>query len=307
MKISVLTSLYNCQRFLLGYFQHLSKIDNLHEVEVILLHNAPREEELAIIENQKPSLPPGLVKHIHINQRESLYASWNRGVELARGTYIAIWNVDDIRESDSLSVQARTLDDNPYAGMTYGDIIGVDKYGDLKGRFYFHPEYDKMKEDFVRSCYCSCFPMWRKSVHDSVGLFDEQLRVSGDFDFQIRLARQMPLVKAHKFLGYYLDSDPGKLTTANNRITVETTAVELRYGIFDKINLLFLRKALTFIDIQNLYWKKKKEFVSDWFPEHKYWLRRNSMLFPKSIWGLPRDIASALKNRLLLDKTGNCY
>ncbi|MCL1934362.1 MAG: hypothetical protein FWF53_11195, partial [Candidatus Azobacteroides sp.] len=54
-KISILTSLYNCENFLQDYFEALAKIEGKEQIEVLLLHNAPQEKELAVIAEHLPS------------------------------------------------------------------------------------------------------------------------------------------------------------------------------------------------------------------------------------------------------------
>ena len=49
-KITVLTSLYKCEKYLQGYFDWVRRIDNPEEVEILLLHNAPTKAELDIMQ-----------------------------------------------------------------------------------------------------------------------------------------------------------------------------------------------------------------------------------------------------------------
>ena len=53
--------------------------------------------------------------------REGLYKSWNRGIKLAKGEYITIWNVDDIRYPESFKEQAQVMDKNIKTMLVYGD------------------------------------------------------------------------------------------------------------------------------------------------------------------------------------------
>ena len=252
-KISVLTSLYNCDQYLTGYFDALNKITNLYEVEVLLLHNEPSESELFLIKEAITCLP--FVRHIVIPKRESLYATWNRGIKLANGKYIAVWNVDDVRIPNSLFLQSKTLDEHPEETMTYGDMILNTKYGSTAGKLVQAPAYPIKKFDFLRSHYIGCFPMWRKEIHNILGYFDEQFRLVGDYEFQIRVVRAFPLVKTEALIGYYLTSVPSKLSSNSSIQNIERTAVEVRYGVFDKMNLLYIIKAIYKHKIFVLYCK----------------------------------------------------
>lgn len=244
IKITVITSLFNCEKFLEGYFFHVLNIVNKEECEFLLLHNAPQKDELEIIKSKIVNMP--YVKHIIIPERENLYVTWNRGCKMARGEYIAIWNVDDIRFPDSLKLQAEALDIYSKVGMPYGNFYHTSKYGDLKGKLL--NERDCKIYSFLPkvSHLVGCFPMWRKSVHEEIGYFDEQFRLVSDFDFQIRVARKYKLYKIDAILGCYLSDDPGRLSKNSELQSRELVAVEWRYGIFYKTNLLALAKAYNY-------------------------------------------------------------
>jgi glycosyltransferase involved in cell wall biosynthesis len=232
--ITVITSLYNSDPFLEGYFKAVSEIQNTHEIEILLVHNAPSAKELAIIEKYLPRFP--FITHLQVAEREGLYSSWNRGITHSKGKYIAIWNVDDIRTPDSLELQKNALDSSR-AAMCYGDFYGTDNYGSFKEKLYEYKHYRVFKKTALRRHIIGCFPMWRKDIHQSIGYFDEQFRIVGDFEFQIRTALNYDLVKADSILGFYLENKNHKLTSNIKLLDKERTVVELRYRIYDKILL----------------------------------------------------------------------
>lgn len=241
LKISVITSLFNCTKYITGYFSAVEKIVNKEECEFLLLHNAPKPEELTIIEKEIKNKP--WFKHIIISEREGLYVTWNRGVKLANGKYCAIWNVDDVRFSDSLILQAEALDNNPDCGLVTGYLNGTNVYGEIGDRFHKHDSFLKKPEEVYRSCLMGCFPMWRKSVHNTVGYFDEQFKCVSDFDFQIRVVQYYKLFCVPHSLGIYLENDKNKISSNGLQI-YENNIVYLRYGVYDKIVLHLVFSAL---------------------------------------------------------------
>ncbi|MBA7531356.1 hypothetical protein ES705_23568 [subsurface metagenome] len=279
--ITVLTSLYRCEKYLNSYFQHLSKTSGLDEVEILLLHNEPTNKELEVVESCMLLLGK-CVRHIVIEKRESYYKSLNRGVDLAEGKYIAIWNVDDIRMPDSLQRQALTLDQYTDVGFTYGDTIETPEYGKIEGKFCCHPEYEENPTEFLRSYFGSCFPMWRKSIHERVGYFDEQLFSGGDFDFWLRVVHLSRLKKTKGPLGYFLNEGKG-LSTVGWRNAAERTVIELRYGIFDKINFLFLYSAIKNYRIHSIFRDGIPYKISKYIPNYSVCLLKRLPLFP---WGM---------------------
>lgn len=240
-KVTVLVSLYRCIDFIESFLQHASAIVNKDEIEFLLLHNDPQPAETAIIDRHIGQFKD--MKHIRIVEREGLYKTWNRGIKLATGDYITIWNVDDIRFPDSILRQAQALDHHPAAAVAYGDMYGSKVYGTHAGKLYQHPEWTEQPNEFFQSYVMSCFQMWRKSIHQEVGFYDEQFKCVGDFDFQVRVALRYPFVKVKEPLGIYLEDLPHKLSSSSVQ-SLENNIVYARYGAYKKIQLPFLRSSL---------------------------------------------------------------
>jgi GT2 family glycosyltransferase len=249
MKITVITSLYNCSKYLEGYFQATEQIANKNEYEFLLLHNAPKNEELNIIDkyiNDKPWFT-----HVIISEREGLYATWNRGVKLSKGKYCAIWNVDDIRFTNSLEQQAKILENDESCGLVTGYLNGTNEYGKIGKQFYNFDLMDKYPKEVFRSCITGCFPMWRKSIHESIGYFDEQFRCVSDFDFQIRVAIHYKIGQVNESLGIYLENDPNKISS-NGAQELENNIVYLRYGALEKLILNKIPTSLILFKINSM-------------------------------------------------------
>ena len=244
-KVSVITSLFKCEKYLEGYFDATEAVIDRTSFEFLLLINEPSDEELSIIRKR---IRGKKYYELHIiAEKESLYATWNRGVKLAKADYVANWNVDDCRTPDSLLRQADTLDRNSEAAMTYGDQVSIKCIGDKVGSLQSTPEYNlSTKKDFRRSTFIGCFQMWRKSVHGKVGYYDEQFRLVSDYEFQVRLAYSYSLVKTEGLIGYYLHGGTERLSQNRMIQNEERTAVEMRYGIFYKMNLMYLFRALKY-------------------------------------------------------------
>ena len=58
----------------------------------------------------------------------------NRCIQNTTGDYLCIWNVDDLRTSDSIEIMAKTLDENPDVDIVYGNYKIVSKFGDTEGQ-----------------------------------------------------------------------------------------------------------------------------------------------------------------------------
>jgi len=240
-KISVLTSLYNCENFLRAYFHALAGMEGTELIEVLLLHNAPQKKELDIISEYLPTFD--FVRHIIIPERESLYRTWNKGIGLSEGEYVTVWNVDDVRFPGSILRQAEALDKNPQAAIAYGDIWVSRQYG-VRGTNKTNSPVDNRftHKQFFSQYHISCFQMWRKSIHQTIAYYDEQFKCVGDFDFQIRAALYFPFVKTNEPLGIYLEDQPHKLS-ANGLQLLEYNLICLRYANYRSMNFFLLPGA----------------------------------------------------------------
>ncbi len=286
--ITVLTSLYNCIQYLPGYLKYVDAIDNKDDVEILLLHNAPKEEELELIEGFLPTHP--YVKHVVIEKLEGLYTTWNRGILMAQGEFICVWNVDDIRLSNSLRIQAMALCDNPNAALAYGDYGFMYEYDVFSNDIVHEPEYNSNKiNSFYRAHHIGCFPMWRKNIHEKIGYFDEQFRLVADFEFQMRVARNYPMIKAKGLLGYYLEFVSTKLSSNGKIQWKERNVLYFRFGLYDMINWVYL--ISTFRNYNILLDTKKHKFRG-----YKKFLWKRTPLLLGSIIHQPRNFASYIKH-----------
>ena len=259
-KISVLTSLYNCESFLQNYFHALAKIEGKEQIEVLLLHNAPQEKELTIIIEHLTSLD--FVSHIIIPERETLYRTWNRGIQLSEGEYITVWNVDDVRFPDSILQQAKALDDNPEAAIAYGDIWVSRQYGVYGAKKTNSPVFNSFSyKKFLTEYHMSCFQMWRRSIHSNIGYYDEQFKCIADFDFQIRTALHFPFVKTGEPLGIYLEDQPHKLSASGLQL-FEYNIISLRYANYSLMNFFLLSETKMKYQINRmLFFDKWNDFT----------------------------------------------
>jgi glycosyltransferase involved in cell wall biosynthesis len=275
--VSVITPVYRGERYLSGFFDALVSQTIFSESELVLVHNQPSIAERDLVRSFARSYPDKLV-HLVIDETnacrldhrpgswalETVSQSMNRAIASARSEYIALWNVDDVRVPDSLERQVAVLEAQPTIGLTYGDFVIVARPGDTVGFHQISPEFDREKA--TRSC-LGGFQMWRKSVHDVAGLFDEQLRSGADFDLWIRVAAQSSMKKTPGDLGYYLDAGEGLSTRKGGLRYIEDTLIGLRYGIIDRIDYRLLQQAGQYRSTE-VHFGGKWRAVAEFFPEY---------------------------------------
>jgi hypothetical protein len=103
--------------------------------------------------------------------------------------------------------------------------------------------------------------MWRKSIHQTIGYYDEQFKCVADFDFQIRTAFHFSFVKTGEILGIYLEDQPHKLS-ANGLQPLELNIICLRYAEYRYLNFFLLLEAkMKYSHNRMLFFDEWKEFT----------------------------------------------
>ena len=245
MKVSVLLSLFRCEKYLADYFENALAQIGFDKIEFSIIHNDPTKKEKAIIENYKSKLN---IVYQDV-KREPLYKSWNRAIKQSTGEYLVCWNVDDLRTKDSISRMVKTLEDNYKIGFTYGDFIITKKFGATKGKYINTPEYNFNLA--TTGAIGGPFFMWRRNLIPKVGYFDEQFLSGGDFDYTVRLAVFSVGSKTKGLIGYFLNENLG-LSTKNNHLQIlEREVILRRYGVWQKTNL-FLNTSIISYQINHI-------------------------------------------------------
>ncbi len=205
--VSAIVSTYNSERFLRGCLEDLEAQTCADRLEIIVIDSGSEQNERAIVEEFQRHYDN--IRYIR-TERESLYAAWNRGVALARGRYLTNANCDDRHRRDALERMARTLDEHPAVSLVYGDclitrVANETFAGSSADRLLAWPEFSVRQA--LQYCIFGPQPMWRRSAHDEIGLFDPDYKVAGDYDFFLRLAITHHAQHIAEPLGLYYEGD----------------------------------------------------------------------------------------------------
>ncbi len=133
-------------------------------------------------------------------------ASINLGIRAAIGEYIAILDSDDQFAETKLMDQVAFLESHPDVGMVYGQGYAIDE----QGRFLFKlPCDDHAEKGDPNKLLLDCFmaipggSLIRKSVFDTVGLFEEDFRAGQDHDMALRIMEATKVAYLPKLAFYY--------------------------------------------------------------------------------------------------------
>jgi GT2 family glycosyltransferase len=179
-RVSVVIPNWNGKRFLTGVLDSLAKQD-YPQVEVVVVDNGSHDGSVEFLETSYPQ-----VKLIRFEVNTGFSVAVNAGIRASDSEFIALINNDTILEPEWTSEMVRGLREHPECGSTgckmlaYDDRELLDGAGDgyrrggLPGRIG-HREKDKGQFDTPRYILGACggAAMYRRSMLDEIGLFDE--------------------------------------------------------------------------------------------------------------------------------------
>lgn len=279
LKVSTITPCFRMKPYLKKFLEELPKQTYFENLEVVLDHNEPDDEELAWVKDFDIKFP-GKIKHIIVPKVDPIGTSMNRCIKESAGDLLTIWNVDDLRSPTSIESQVKSILEND-SDIAIGDYKIVRHFGGTEGKTVKHSHIPT--SEYKRSMVFGPFVMFKKNLCEKAGYFDEQLKSGADFDFSIRLAYHGKVSIAGDMIGYYLNEGKGASTRPNSRQPAERTVIELRYGIFDKIDLSYIPRIVEY-SIPNIKSFGQNYHVKDFIENYETIISENEKKIHRSVF-----------------------
>jgi glycosyltransferase involved in cell wall biosynthesis len=190
--ISIVTSLFRSDEFLPAYVRVVSKTAAaLHKagvsLEVVIVANDASPNERSLIEKFIAGADTFRVVPLYV-LRESVYASWNRGIQASGGRVIGFWNADDIRDVGALieAHQSLSASGNRVIYFPY-TVVWIVRWWKLAIPWkHLHPALPFSRERFSRKMKAGPFFMFTREVYNEVGPFDSRFKIVGDLEWATR-------------------------------------------------------------------------------------------------------------------------
>lgn len=200
-RVSVIVSVYNgagkVDTFVSGLERFTSETKAI--TEFIFIDSAsPDDTHTVLTERLKLAATRGLGSlYLRSEQRETIQRAWNRGIDASRGLYLAFLGVDEMDRPDGLAKLAAFLDRRQDIDWVQGSavITEVNASGSyVRDVMAYDRRFDAQHIHYLECCYISYVgALYRKSIHDRVGLYDDQFRGAGDTEFK---NRALPFIRA---------------------------------------------------------------------------------------------------------------
>ena len=183
---------------------------------------SPGNEE-EVIQKYMEKYPKNIV-YKKLDEDPGIYGTWNEAIKLSSGEYVTNANLDDRKRPDSLEKHAKALFANKDVDLTYADSfmshkpnISFKEYEKTKENKERYKFSEFSKEAMLRGNQVHNNPMWKKTLHDKHGLFDDSFFSAGDWEFFLRCVfGGAKFMKINDILGLYYFNPKGISTNPEN-------------------------------------------------------------------------------------------
>lgn len=206
--ISAIVSTYNSEKFIKGCLEDLEAQSMARRLEIIVVDSASQQNERAVVKSFQQQYDN--IVYIRTENRESVYAAWNRGIKASRGIYITNANTDDRHRKDAFERMVEVLDARSDIALVYADVIITKQENETFEKctpFDFYHWLDWNRQFLLeKGSFIGPQPMWRRALHDEYGYFDDSFKTSGDYEFWLRISQTNDFLRIPVLLGLYLES-----------------------------------------------------------------------------------------------------
>ena len=272
MKISIVTTNYNTDKYLEQTIQSVLSQKGDFKLEYIITDGGSKDNSLKIIKKYDKEVKEGKwgnnVEFKYISEKDKGQSDGiNKGLRMATGDIVAFLNADDIYLENTLNTVVEYFKDNPDCMWLTGYCSIIDENGkQIKGYITKYKNRKLRKFTFEQLLIEDCIPQpatfWRRKLLDEVGYLDETLHYSMDQDLWARLAKRYKLHLIQNYLASFRFTSDTKTGSNVEKTLEESKLVAQRYSNsklliikqwFSNLKRIFIYKYLNKI----LYMLKK--------------------------------------------------
>jgi len=248
---SIITVVYNGERTIEETIKSILA-QSYKNIEYIIVDGDSTDGTVEIIKKYSDSIS------YWVSEKDNgIYDAMNKGIKASSGEIIAIVNADDTLYLDTLK-NVQELMSLYNLDYTYGSIHLMDENGVVVG------ETTPMNSDDieVRKYIDMPFPhpsmFVKKEVYNKIGLFNNEFRLSADYDFVLRVLKE-------DFKGMALSEHTGKFRSGGGSGGIET--------FIDTKNVLLSHNVSKISVYKNMWISIFKVFLMRYFPNLSFKIR----------------------------------
>jgi glycosyltransferase involved in cell wall biosynthesis len=189
-------SVYNGEKYIK---QAIDSILNqtFNNFEFLIINDASIDKTLEILKSYKDNR----IKILNNKENIGLTKSLNKGLRISKGEYIIRQDADDISSPDRIKKQLEFMENNPDHAVagTFAKIVDDEsKLVKFWDRPVTHEEIQKSLK--IDNCIAHGSVIMRKKYLLDIGLYDERMEKSQDYDLWLRLAKKYKMANIPEYL-----------------------------------------------------------------------------------------------------------
>lgn len=246
--VSVVVPVFNAAAFVEPTLESVFR-QTFRDIEVIVVDDGSTDNTRAVLEKYSDR-----IRYLY-KENGGQSSSRNAGIKVARGRYIALLDHDDIWDANKLELQLREIERDAATGMVTCGSERFNEAGTLGSeipriRQFTGNQFRRklLMGNFLGSCSKTLI---KKECFDTVGFFDESLRMAEDWDMWFRIAQSYAIRAVERRLVRYriharnYSSSSGEINLANE--------------------LVFLGKAFAVPEFRRARWLKRQAYGRRYF------------------------------------------
>ena len=246
MKISIITTNYNTDKYLERTIKSVLNQKGNFELEYIITDGASTDNSLEIIKKYKDKLK-------YISEKDKGQSDGiNKGLKMATGDIVAFLNSDDVYTEGTLDKVVKYFKDNPDCMWLTGYHRVIDEDGKEIREFITDGKNKKLKNYSLQKLLVDNYipqpsTFWRREVMNEIGYIDENLHFCMDLDFWIRIYKKYDLHVLPEYLSEFRFTSSTKTGGTSSKTLEESEKVVKRHT--NNKWIIFQHKSLNFLRI----------------------------------------------------------
>lgn len=260
--VSVVMSVYNSETHLRESIESILG-QTYRNFESIIVNDGSTDNSREIIDYYLRE--DKRIIYLENKKNDGLSVSLNRGIDIARGEYIARMDADDISFPERLTKQVEFLEKNEDIYILGTASLSIDEKGATLGLSEFPADPEFIRRNLIKeNLFYHPSVMIRKEYFEKVGLYDEGMRYAQDYELWLRGAHlfsytnlREPLIKYRESSNYEI-----KVLKRRKKTTYYACKARLRsifsrnYSFIHVYNILFeLLRLLLPCHIKLIYYR----------------------------------------------------
>jgi glycosyltransferase involved in cell wall biosynthesis len=213
--VSIILPVYNGEKYIYETIQSILT-QNYYNWELIVVDDGSKDSTSIIVKNFTKDLR---VKYYY-KKNEGQSKARNFGLKKSTGSYIAFIDSDDLWNKDKLKLQILFLNEFNYS-FVFNNFFIIDENSKIIGENCLDSN-ENTNENLLSKDYIGILTvMFKKSIINEVGYFDENLTNAEDWDYWIRISTQYKLGFLNLSLAYYRQHINGISKNKKNQLNSE--------------------------------------------------------------------------------------